>query len=446
MNLQRLFPGLLMLGGLLVAGCSAKPAKPKLGEVERLPSLETVHPQYTAEKITVDLLATVEPFEKSDLCSQVQGEVQGLTKEIDIDRRIVKGEPLVQLDVPALAAELKSKEAMVVQARNLREQAYRAREVAVREVQEAQARLKRAQADVDFRRLQAKRVRKLAARDTVSQQLREEAELQAAAAEAALDEARALVETKNARLEAARAEVAVAVSRVQVARAERDLLQKKVNFATVRAPFDGVITRRWVDNGATIKDPGTPLLTVMRTDIIRVLVDVPERYVPLIRASEGSSARGLGNEVQLHIARFSSGEWKPPDGLVLHITRRAPALDPATRLLRAEIHVANRDGWLRPGMTGRATVVLEDGRKRLTIPSTALVRVGKEVRVYYIADPHGNPLQGEVKATVVTLGLDNGKTVEVKSGLTSNELVIAKGNGVLTQGTAIAVKLRETKH
>jgi RND family efflux transporter MFP subunit len=431
--------------GLLLAGCNARPAKPKLGEVERLPSLETVYPKYTSEKITVDLLATVEPFEKADLCSQVQGEVKNLGPDIDIDRRIFKGQPLLTLDIPAITAELHSKETMVVQANNLRTQAGKALEVAGREVREAEARLKRSEADLEYRSLQVNRVRKLAARDTVSQQLREEAELQLAATESALDEAKALVATKNARLESARAEVAVAQSKIKVAEAERDLQQKKVNFATIRAPFDGVITRRWVDNGAVIKDPGAPLLTVMRTDIVRVLVDVPERYVPLIRASEGSSARGPGNEVQLHITSLSK-EWKPPAGVIPRITRIGPALDPVTRLLRAEIHVKNLDGQLRPGMTGRATVVLEDGRKRLTIPSTALVRVGKEIRVYYIADPHGNPLQGEVKATVVSLGLDNGKTVEVKSGLSSNELVIAKGNGVLAQGTAIAVKLRETKH
>jgi hypothetical protein len=98
-------------------------------------------------------------------------------------------------------------------------------------------------------------------------------------------------------------------------------------------------------------------------------------------------------------------------------------------------------------MTGKAVVILDDGTtKRLTIPSTALVRVGKEMRVYYIDNPRGTPLHGEVRASVVTLGRDDGKTVEIKSGLTPQQLVIAKGNGVLGEGTAIAVKLRETKH
>jgi RND family efflux transporter MFP subunit len=395
----------------------------------------------------VDLLATVEPFEKAELCSQVQGEVVKLPREVDIDYPITKGQTLVTLDVPALKAELQSKSTMQVQARNLKQQAEKARDVALKEVEEAKARIKRYDAEVDFRELQYKRVRSLAARETVSQQLKEEQMLQLDAARAALEEAKALIATKNARLEAARAEVEVASSRETVAKADYELTQAKVNFATIKAPFNGVITKRWVDNGATIKDPSVPLLTVMRTDIVRVLVDIPERYVPFVRAKEGRSAQGHGNKVQIQINSTADKIWTPPQGFVPEITRVGPALDNRTRLLRAEIHVPNTGGLLRPGMTGKAVVILDDGQKeRLTIPSTALVRVGKEMRVYYIDNPRGSPLHGEVHATVVTLGLDNGKTVEIKSGLTTQHLVIAKGNGVLGEGTAIAVKLRPTKH
>jgi RND family efflux transporter MFP subunit len=446
MNFSRFCSGLLATALLLLAGCSTKKAKPRLGEVERYPSLETVYPKYTNEKIKVELLATVDPFEKADLCSQVQGEVKNLSPKIDIDYPIHKGETLVTLDVPGLKAELEGKSFAVQHAHNLKIMAEKAREVAMKEVQEAQAKVKRYDAEVSFRELQYKRVRTLAARDTVSQQLKEEQALQLDAARAALDEAKTLIATKTARLDAAKTDVEVAMSRQKVADADLDLAKAKVNFATITAPFDGVITKRWVDNGATIKDPTMPLLTVMHTDVVRVLVDVPERYVPSIRAKEGRSSNGHGNEVQLQISCLAK-DWKPSQGYVPEITRIGPALDSRTRLLRAEIHLPNPGRVLKPGMTGKAVVILDDGKKkRLTIPSTALVRVGKEMRVYYIANPRGNPLHGEVQSTVVTLGLDDGKTVEIKSGLTSKELVIAKGNGVLPEGTAIAVNLRETKH
>jgi hypothetical protein len=118
--------------------------------------------------------------------------------------------------------------------------------------------------------------------------------------------------------------------------------------------------------------------------------------------------------------------------------------------MRAEIHVKNdAELHLRSGMTGTATVVLNEARsKRLTVPSTALVRVGEEIRVYHLVKLSAEyPPRGTVKAQVVQIGLDDGKTVEIKSGLSGSELVIAKGNGVVREGeVAIAVPVRERKH
>ena len=53
---------------------------------------------------------------------------------------------------------------------------------------------------------------------------------------------------------------------VDVAEAEVGRLQVRIDFSTIRAPFNGVITKRWVDTGTTVKDASMPLLTLMRTD------------------------------------------------------------------------------------------------------------------------------------------------------------------------------------
>jgi RND family efflux transporter MFP subunit len=451
MAIAKRLPALLAAGLLALVGCESKPARPRLGEVERLPSLETVKPRRIKEKITVDdLLATVEAYEKADLCSQVQGDVKDLDyAKVDIGKPVTKGQVLARLDVPALVAEMKSKEALRTQAQNLKNQADKAVEVSDEELKEARLRVKRAHIDLEDRQLKLKRVRELVAKKALQPQLEEEAVLQRSSAQVGLEESRAQVVTKTVKLEAARAEVKTAASRVEVAEADYKLARAKVELATIRAPFNGVITKRWVDNGATIKDPTTPLFTVMRTDMVRVLIDVPERYVPLIRSAETTTSLEIPNEVDLFFPALDK-DWKPVEAPP-RITRTARSLDMSTRTLRCEVHLGNvrkhESNTLKPGMTGKAKVVLDDGtRARLTIPSTALVRVGPEIRVYYIDKPHGDPLRGEVKATVVTLGLDNGKTVEVLSGLTDDQLVIAKGNGVLGEGTAIAVELRETKH
>jgi RND family efflux transporter MFP subunit len=422
---------LMVVAAVWAVGCDSKPAKPKLGEVERLPRVETLKPEAGHRKITFETLATVEPLERARLSAQVQGEVKGLTPDIDIGKPIKKGEVLITLDIPSALAEQENKKAFLAQARNVRDQAEESRKVAVRDVEEAEAQVGRWKADLAFRELQLARNTELVRKLTVQPILQEESELQRNTAKAALGAAQAGVNTKKAKLSAATVELRVAESRIQVAQTDVKLAETKVEFAKIRAPFDGVITRRWVDNGAIIKDPMQTLLTVMRTDKVRVLIDIPEKYVPMIRATEGETPKGEANRVALTIGHYE---------LEQRITRLAAAIDPQTRQMRAEIHVANPDNLkLRPGMTGTATVILDEGRTpQLNIPSTALVRVGDEIRVYYVEKLNEeDPPRGTVSMHVVQIGLDDGKTVEIRSGLTGKELIIAKGNGVVRQGEIV---------
>src|SRR5262249_10855051 len=183
-----------------------------------------------------------------------------------------------------------------------------------------------------------------------------------------------------------------------------------------------------------------PPLTVTRTDVVRILLDIPERDVPLVNATEQNPNKdGKGDLVTLHIPALrsvvSNGEFTG------HITRLASALDPQTRTIRAEVHLDNKGGHLRPGMYGTATVLLEERDYALTVPSTALVRRGNKVQLFYVDNPRGDPPCGVVRRLEVELGLDDGRRVEIRSPqLTGKEQIIAKGNGVVREGdTVIAV-------
>jgi RND family efflux transporter MFP subunit len=424
-----------------LVGCTGQPAKPQRGEVDRLPHVETVNPEYMAREETVELLATVEALERARLSAQVQGEVKDLSAAIDIGRPIKKGEELITLDIPAIKAEQANKHALLAQAFNQLDQAKEAKKVAYQDAEEAKAQVNRYKADLEFRELALKRTRELVAKGTLQPQLMEEAELQRNSSRAALDAAQVSVRSKLAKLQAADVELRVAASRIKVAEADVMLVDTKVSFATIKAPFDGIITRRWVHNGDIIRDPTMPLLTVMRTDMVRVVVDIPERYVPYIRAIQSQSPTGEANWVRMRIQKYQGTK---------RLTLLASAVNDVTRLMRAEIHVPNdKERHLRPGMTGTATVVLNEARnKRLTVPSTALVRVGEEIRLYYLDQlSQDKPPRGKVKAAVVEIGLDDGKTVEIRKGLAGHELVIAKGNGVVREGEmAIPVPARERKH
>jgi RND family efflux transporter MFP subunit len=433
---------ILLAGVLTISGCGRhRPQAPQLGEVDRVVRLETIKPE-TGKTLVVrrTYTATVDAYEKADLAAQVKGQVQLILPNGDIGRWVKKDEPLMELDIPDILAEQENKKALLELAGNLHDQSQQAVKVALEEIKEAQAQEKKYQAEVDFRSLQYSRQAQLAKRDTVSYQAAEEAQLQLQSSQAALKAIQAQIQTKLARLKSAEVEVKVAESRQKVAKAELDRLKALVGFATIRAPFDGIVTRRWVDTGAIIRDAGMPLLRVARTDKVRVILDIPERDVPLIHPNEPKKP---GNAVTLNIPALQ--DIMPGLHFKGTVTLMARALDPVTRTMRTEVHLEN-GGYLKPQMTGTASVLLDE-RKAMTIPSTALVRVGNRVEVFYIANPTGEPKRGVVKSKEVLLGLDDGLRVEILgNSLTGNELIIRKGNGVVRTGEqAIAINPREEK-
>ncbi len=217
-------------------------------------------------------------------------------------------------------------------------------------------------------------------------------------------------------------------------------------MATIQAPFDGVLTRRWVDSGAMIKGPGAPLFTVMQTQRVRVLVDVPQRDVPLLNTREQNPNQdGNGDPVKVHIPSLAP---KVPNG-EFHgwVTRTGKSLDPVTRTMRTEIELDNPNGYLEPGMYGTALLMLEEHYDVLTIPASAVVRRAEgKVEVCLVAESQGEPLTGVLLRKEVELGLDNGQVVEILRGLTGNELVVLHGNGVLREeDRVIAVPERRTE-
>jgi RND family efflux transporter MFP subunit len=465
--------GLLAGAVLALAGCGGHSARrPKLAEIDRVPRLETISPKLQETfRVPRDYTATVEPLEKADLYPQVRGVVEYLSADADIGRSVRGsaltppaaatglallgvhpltgtaallaahggGEVLVQLAIPDVLAERDNKKALLELSQEARALAHKAREVAAREVKEAEAQRKRYQADVAFRAVQHQRMVRLVSQDTVQKQQAEETELQYRSATAALEAAEAQLLTKHARLSQAEAEVGVAEAKIRVARAELERLEAMVSFATIRAPFDGVVTKRWLDRGAIVKDFATPLLTVMRTDVVRVLIDVPERDVPYLRAGYGSPTGG--NPVILRVPALR--DRVPGGQFAGQVTLAASSLDPVTRTMRVEVWLSNPNRYLLPQMTGTASVVLEERRNVYTVPSSALVRHGDKASVYCVVDAKGDPPRGVVRRINVEVGIDNGEVAEIRRGLTGSEKILAKGQGMVREGDfAIAVPAR----
>jgi RND family efflux transporter MFP subunit len=211
-----------------------------------------------------------------------------------------------------------------------------------------------------------------------------------------------LISAKDAEQAQADARVAEAkVASLGVARA----------YQEVRAPFDGVVTQRFVDPGAMVQNASAstnvqPLVTVAQVNRLRVTFYLDQ--VMARRVKTGDPVRVLpGQDPAQDLAKAQQAR----------ISRLAGALDPRTRTLTAEVDLDNRQGLFLPG--GSVQVILgQSAQKGFTLPLEAVTqRQGKPVALVVdgASRTHVRPL---------TLGEDNGQRVRVLQGLQPGERVV----------------------
>src|SRR5262245_29984956 len=178
----------------------------------------------------------VEAYERTPLYARISGEV--LTWSADMGDCVCKGEVLAELYVPDREEEVKQKKAAVRQATS--------------EIDQAKAAVQRAQAESKRARSQHERLAKAGRGGFLDKEQVEEALLGYEAAEAAVAKANA--------------DVSVAEARLEVTKADRDHAQALLDYAKVRAPFDGVVTRRNINTGDLVQpaSKGEPLFVVER--------------------------------------------------------------------------------------------------------------------------------------------------------------------------------------
>jgi RND family efflux transporter MFP subunit len=197
------------------------------------------------------------------------------------------------------------------------------------------------------------------------------------------------------------------------------------SFENVYAPFDGTITARNVDIG-TLIDSGAAreLFHMAAEDVLRVYVNVPQIYA---RACVPGLAAAL--QVAEHPGRIFKGS----------VVRTAKTIDPASRTLLVEVDVDNRDGALFPGAYTQVHFNMGTDRPALIIPVSTLIFRSEGLRVGVV---QGN----KAKLVPITIGRDDGRTVEVVEGLQSSDLVIQNPPDSLIDGETVHVVQLEQTH
>jgi membrane fusion protein (multidrug efflux system) len=171
-----------------------------------------------------------------------------------------------------------------------------------------------------------------------------------------------------------------------------------------------------VDAGALVS-PSTPLLNLVHTETLKIIANVLEKDIPLLKV--GVKAR----------IRVESYPGKIFEGRVERINS---SLDLSTRTLQAEIYIPNLDRSLKPGMFSNVEVVLLEKPRALVIPREAVIEAGSKMSVWVVEGK-------QAFERLITLGFEQDRMVEVLKGLNEGDQIVIKGQHLIKDGSAIQV-------
>ncbi len=433
---------LATLTGCGSTAATSAPATESAHSVMRVTPIKAV--RKTLVRIT-EQPGQIEAFEETAIHAKLAGFVKKVHVDIgdkvtgpsrvSTDQPEQPGQILAELEIPELDAELKQKQALVAQAAAEVTQseagikvAKSAKTSAEALVAEARASVERADAMYERWKSEFERVRELVAKQAVTQKVADETEQQFKAADAARREIAAKIKSVQAKLsessaniEKADADLVAAQSKHKVAEADEQKTRALLSYATLRAPFDGIITERHLDTGHLVQPSGVsgkPLFVVVRADTVRIFLEVPE-------ADAGFIAANSPAKIKVPSLSAESFEGK--------VARTAWTLQTSSRTLRTEIDVENPSGRLRPGMYATAEIEVARRVDALSLPKSAVFKKGPDSFCKSISS------ENTIKELPIKTGIVAGTDVEIVSGLTGEESLIGANLAAYKEGQAVEV-------
>ncbi|MCP0913375.1 MULTISPECIES: efflux RND transporter periplasmic adaptor subunit [Legionella] len=319
-----------------------------------------IHPKPTVLSEPFLFSARIYPIESALIFARANGFVQ--ERLVDIGDQVKSGTLLARLSSPELEEQIKQAEAQV-------------------RLQEARVKL----ADLEFQRAQ-----KLVTTGAV---------------------ARSIFDEKQA-------EYQVALATLDLNKAQLMRLRKVFDYTNIRAPFDGIISERNIEKGDRINaTDATPMFKLIRTNQLRVVVDVPQSQLFSIEKNA--------------VANLSFAEL-PGRTFKIKFFRLAKEVDEDSGTMRVEFILDNKNNKLQAGLSGEVSIQIMENKNILLIPANALsVRDGKSSVV--LVDKNS-----EIQFRAVVTGrIKSTNNVEILSGLSADDNVVINPNALLFPGQKV---------
>lgn len=346
---------LAALFALLLVSCG-KAEKPKSVRTEGPPrNVKMARAELRPMERALRVVGTLSAHEEATVAAQVAGQIE--TNRVDLGSRVTAGQELALIDTTSYEARARQSEAALAKATAAAASATRN----LKRVQDLQKSQVASTADLD---------------DAVTEAGKTAADVKAA-------------------------EAAHAIARLDLERSR------------VLAPFDGAVAQRLVNAGDYVAI-GTRMMRLVKTDPLRLRLEVPERESMAVR---------VGQTVRL----TAEGDTNVYRG---RISRVAPAIREADRMLEAEADVPN-PGSLRVGLFANAQIVVNEGEQVVSVPANALIIFAGIEKIVTVKD-------GKALERSVTTGRRHGEWVEVVAGLSAGEAVVLNPAGIRTGQPLIA--------
>lgn len=201
-----------------------------------------------------------------------------------------------------------------------------------------------------------------------------------------------------------------------VRRAEVDLARVAVGKSEIRAPFDGVVTRRLIKQGQLLAAQA-PAFEIADFSDLRAELRVPERDAVSLAANQA---------VTFSVDAVANREFSAK------IERIAPIVDRASGTINVVVRVENRERLLRPGLFARMSIDVLHLDNALLVPKTAVLG-NRNSAISYVVE------NGKVRRAALRLGNENGSRVQVLEGLEPGAEVVVTGHAALSEGASVDV-------
>lgn len=225
---------------------------------------------------------------------------------------------------------------------------------------------------------------------------------------------REMVEQRSREAEAKTAATAAA-------RANVNRLESLQAFTKLTAPFDGQVTSRSAQVGELVvagNSNAQPLFTISDTHLMRVFVRVPQNYAAQMQTSQ---------QAELVLPEHN-GKTFPAA-----VTRSAHAVDVASGSVLVELQANNDNGKLMPGAYAQVSFKLATTKDHIRIPGSAILYRDKQPAIATIDD------NNIVTLKPITIGRDEGTTVEVVAGIRVNDRIITTPPDAIRSGDEVRV-------